>query len=161
MDLFSSCTISHSCFLSPPDPHLWSTQIDSLYVALQMALVKLQLRNSGHSVSHERLLQAFTFIDTNANGSLDHKELLDAFNGMGIFVTPEVWGGVKKCGDVRRGMVTGEVCGFVGMGLYAMPEVGEGGGRCGDGHLCHARDVGTFLAVKYCRIQVRRCLLAC
>ncbi len=92
-------------------------QVNSLFAAIQMALEKLKLRNQGRSVeaaylnlayfhelqpnlksiavnlrsvSHLRLMEAFEFIDTNKSGSLDKKEIMDAFNGMGIYVQPHV-----------------------------------------------------------------------
>ncbi|GAX82730.1 hypothetical protein CEUSTIGMA_g10156.t1 [Chlamydomonas eustigma] len=74
-------------------------EIGSLYAALQMALVKLKLKNSGRSVSHERLIQAFSFIDRDSNGSLDPEELQDAFNGLGIYVAPHVIDDAMKTFD--------------------------------------------------------------
>lgn len=50
-------------------------QVQSLYAALQMALFKLQLKNSGRSISHERLVQAFEFIDRDGSGALDKREV--------------------------------------------------------------------------------------
>jgi hypothetical protein len=61
-------------------------QIDNLYAALQMAVAKLKIRNSGRSVNHDRVMQAFQFIDRDKNGSLERREVLDAFNGMGIYM---------------------------------------------------------------------------
>ena len=61
-----------------------------------MALTKLKLKNTGRSVCHDKLLQAFQFIDRDGSGSLDRMELLDAFQGMGIYVKTQVrrlgWG---------------------------------------------------------------------
>mmetsp|Transcript_30084 Transcript_30084/g.66649 ORF Transcript_30084/g.66649 Transcript_30084/m.66649 type:complete len:219 (+) Transcript_30084:3-659(+) len=65
-------------------------EVGNLYAALQMALTKLKLKNNGRSVSHERLLEAFEFIDADKSGALSPIELLDAFHGMGIYVTPQV-----------------------------------------------------------------------
>ncbi|KAL6763114.1 hypothetical protein V8C86DRAFT_2507684 [Haematococcus lacustris] len=60
-------------------------------LAIQLALFKLQLRVNGrHQPSHEQLLQAFTFIDTDNSGMLSRDELEDAFHGLNINVTPQV-----------------------------------------------------------------------
>lgn len=55
-----------------------------------MAMEKLKLKNNGRSISHDKLLVAFRFVDLNANGSIDREELMDAFNGLGIYVKDQV-----------------------------------------------------------------------
>ncbi|GAX79971.1 hypothetical protein CEUSTIGMA_g7410.t1 [Chlamydomonas eustigma] len=79
-----------------------SSEINTLYAALQMALMKLKLKNSGRSVSHDRLAQAFSFIDRDCSGSLDPQELQDAFNGLGIYVGEKVIEDAMKAFDKDR-----------------------------------------------------------
>jgi Ca2+-binding EF-hand superfamily protein len=76
-----------------------ATEISTLYAALQMALMKLKLKNNSRSVSHERLVQAFSFIDNDGSGSLDPQEFQDAFNGLGIYVGDKVIEDAMKAFD--------------------------------------------------------------
>ena len=46
-----------------------------MYMALQMALTKMQLKNNGRAISYERLADAFHFIDADGSGSVDAGEL--------------------------------------------------------------------------------------
>ncbi|KAG1660020.1 hypothetical protein FOA52_005600 [Chlamydomonas sp. UWO 241] len=67
-----------------------SQEIDNLWSAMQMALERLKLKNHGRSISHDKIVAAFEFIDHNKSGTLDKAELFDAFNGLGVYVTADV-----------------------------------------------------------------------
>ncbi|KAG2501588.1 hypothetical protein HYH03_000093 [Edaphochlamys debaryana] len=74
-------------------------EVRSAAMAVQMALTKLQLKRNGRSVSLERLVEAFRFIDRDASGALSPSEMEDALNALGIFVTPEVVGSIMTAFD--------------------------------------------------------------
>eukprot|EP00955_Chlamydomonas_euryale_P085453 364100-Chlamydomonas_euryale.AAC.31 len=74
----------------PSMKDIGAPEIDSLWTAMKMVVSKLSLKGSGRSIGHERVLQAFEFIDYDSNGSLDRDELLDAFHGLGINIKQEV-----------------------------------------------------------------------
>ncbi|KXZ55653.1 hypothetical protein GPECTOR_2g1203 [Gonium pectorale] len=78
------------------------TLIRSVPMAVQMAMIKLQLKRSGRSVSLERLVQAFAYMDADRNGSLSAEEVEDALNALGIFVTKEVIDAIMTTFDKDR-----------------------------------------------------------
>eukprot|EP00798_Chlamydomonas_sp_ICE-L_P031541 gene31541-6726_t len=62
----------------------------SLAMAMELAVTKMQLKALGKVIPYSRLLDAFTFMDVDKSGALDAFEIQDAFHGMGINITPEV-----------------------------------------------------------------------
>lgn len=71
-----------------------SRPFDDLSQALTYALGKLAIREtgrvSGRNMSHEKVLETFSFIDKNHSMSIDDKELLDCFSALGVNVTDKV-----------------------------------------------------------------------
>ena len=75
-----------------PTGKLKEEPIRDLYSALAYAMGKLAIRETGRisRISHEKVLETFTFIDSNHNSTIDEQELADAFLAMGVQVTDEV-----------------------------------------------------------------------
>eukprot|EP00798_Chlamydomonas_sp_ICE-L_P009813 gene9813-7702_t len=71
----------------------------NLSTAMQLAMMKLQLRNKGYNITAEQLGQAFKFIDADSSGMLSKEELADAFHGLGIAVIDEAMLYFDKDGD--------------------------------------------------------------
>jgi len=74
----------------------------SAALALQVALIRLQVKNNGRSVSRAKLMEAFEFLDTDRSGSLTVAEMADAFNGMGIYVADAVLDEIMAKFDTNR-----------------------------------------------------------
>ncbi|GLI67992.1 hypothetical protein VaNZ11_012192 [Volvox africanus] len=75
------------------------TEVRSMHMAIQMAMVKLQLKRSGRAVSLDRLVQAFSYMDRDCNGALNAEEVEDALNSLGIFVSKDVVDTIMKTFD--------------------------------------------------------------
>jgi hypothetical protein len=75
-----------------PTGKLKEEPIRDLHSALAYAMGKLAIRETGRisRISHEKVLEAFTFIDSNHSSTIDEQELADAFLAMGVQVTDEV-----------------------------------------------------------------------
>ncbi|GFR52072.1 hypothetical protein Agub_g14595 [Astrephomene gubernaculifera] len=76
-----------------------ATEIKSMHMAIQMALLKLQLRRCGRPVSLDRLVQAFAYMDKDSSGALSAEEVEDALNSLGVFVTKEVMETIMRTFD--------------------------------------------------------------
>jgi len=96
--------------------------VGDLYAALQLAVHKLQIQNHGHSISFDRIMDAFRFIDRDQSGSLDRGEVEDAFCALDIPVTNVVVDDVMTKFD-KDGSGTVDYFEFIGT---LFPTLGKG-----------------------------------
>ncbi|EFJ46023.1 hypothetical protein VOLCADRAFT_93487 [Volvox carteri f. nagariensis] len=87
LDEFDSGRLTYSAFeqaacrigMRPAQAkRLFEQWVRSMHMAIQMAMLKLQLKRSGRAVSLDRLVQAFAFMDRDGNGALNAEEVVDA-----------------------------------------------------------------------------------
>ncbi|KAF5840794.1 hypothetical protein DUNSADRAFT_15503 [Dunaliella salina] len=71
-------------------------EVQSVALAMQIALSRLQMKSMGRSVAHARLFNIFEFMDTDRNGGLSLQEIRDAFSAIGINVTDQVLQDIMK-----------------------------------------------------------------
>ena len=75
-----------------PSGKIKEEPISDLHSALAYAMGKLSIRETGRisRISHQKVLETFTFIDNNKSNTIDEQELADAFLAMGVNVTDSV-----------------------------------------------------------------------